>query len=92
MFRVTGPETTTPSAWRGEAVNPMPWRPRSKLTLPVAPSSISTEASPPAETSRNWSASAKNRRISGRTCAASNGMRSCPGRTTRPSRTGDPMR
>ena len=48
MFRVTGPETTTPSAWRGEAVNPMPWRPRSKLTLPVAPSSISTEASPPA--------------------------------------------
>mgnify|MGYP001771549904 CR=1 FL=1 len=34
MFRVTGPETTTPSAWRGEAVNPMPWRPGGEMRLP----------------------------------------------------------
>ena len=92
MLAVTGPETTTPSAWRGEAVKPMPKRPRSKLTLPVAPSSISTDASPPAETSRSCNAREKQRRISGRTFPASNAMRGSPGRTTSPSRVGEPMR
>ena len=34
MFSLTGPVTTMPSAWRGEATNWMPNRPMSKTTVP----------------------------------------------------------
>src|SRR3954451_14853009 len=50
MFAVTGPVTTRPSAWRGEATNWIPNRPRSKTTVPSTFRSASAELSPPADT------------------------------------------
>lgn len=73
MFSVTGPVTTTPSAWRGEATNWIPKRDRSNCTLPAALSSASQPLQPPAETWRSLSERPKRRRIRSSSAAASLG-------------------
>ena len=71
MFSVTGPVTTRPSAWRGEATNWIPKRERSNWTLPAALSSASQPLHPPAETWRSLSERPKSRCIRSSSAAAS---------------------
>jgi len=83
MFSVTGPVTTRPSAWRGEATNWTPKRERSNWMLPAALSSASQPLQPPAETWRSLSDRPKSRCILASSAATSCG--SSP-RTTSASR------
>jgi hypothetical protein len=55
MFSVTGPVTSKPSAWRGDATNWMPNRPRSNTTVFSTFTSDSQPLQPPALTCRNLS-------------------------------------
>ena len=73
MFSVTGPVTTTPSAWRGDATNWMPKRERSNCMFPAALSSASQPLHPPADTCRSLSERPKSRFIFASSAAASCG-------------------
>ncbi len=73
MFSETGPVTTMPSAWRGEATNWIPKRPRSNWTFPLAFSSASHPLQPAAETCRSRSERPKSRCMRRSSARASSG-------------------
>ena len=73
MFSETGPVTTRPSAWRGEATKATPKRDMSNCTLPEAFSSASQPLQPAADTCRSRSDRPKSLRAFSSTARASSG-------------------